>query len=87
MDESDFMECIHHIKGELRQNLVDRLAEINIEPFAAGDFQTASVQAQLLQNRGMNVGDIVAVFDGMETDLIGRSVHHASLDAAPSERD
>ena len=37
------------------------------------------VEAELLQDRGVDVGDIVAVLDGMKAELIGRAVYHAPL--------
>ena len=52
---------------------------INLQPLAAGDFQFAGVQAQLLQDRRMDVGDVVAVLDGVKADLVGRAVHDASF--------
>ena len=36
----------------------------------------------LLQNGGVDVGDVVPVFDGVETDLVGGAVNDTPLDAA-----
>ena len=63
----------------------DRLAVVNLEPFAAGDLERARVETKLVQNRRVDVGDVVPVFNGMEADLVGRSVNNATLDAAAGE--
>ena len=39
---------------------------INVETFAAGNFELAGVEAELMQDRGMDVGDVVPVLDGVE---------------------
>ena len=44
----------------------DRLAEIAFEPLVAGDFEPAGVQAELMQDRGVDVGDVMAVLHGVE---------------------
>ena len=64
-----------------------RLAEIDVQPFAAGDFQSAVVEAELVEDRGVDVGDVVAVFDGVEAEFVGRAVDDAALNAAAGERD
>ncbi len=61
----------------LRQNLPDRLAVVDLQPLAAGDLQLARVEAELVQDRGVDVGDVVAVLDGVEADLVGRAVDDA----------
>ena len=60
----------------------DRSAVVNLQSLAPGDFQPPGIQPQLLQDGGMNVGDVVTVFDRMEPDFIGGPVHDAAFDAA-----
>ena len=60
---------------------------VDVEAFAAGDFQPARIEAELLQDRGVDVGDVVAIFDGVEADLVGRAVHDAPFDAAAGHPD
>ena len=49
----------------------DRSAVVNLQSLAPGDFQPPGIQPQLLQDGGMDVGDVVTVFDRMEPDFIG----------------
>ena len=65
----------------------NRLAEVDLQPLAAGDFQPARVEAELVQDRGVDVGDVVAVLDGVEAELVGRAVDDAALDAAAGQPD
>ena len=80
--------AVNHARRFLsRDDLVDRLAVVDVEALAAGDFQLAGVEAELLQDRGVDVGDVVAVLDGVEADLVGRAVNDAALDAAAGHPD
>ena len=53
----------------------------------AGNFEPARVEAELVQHGGVDVGDVVAVFDGVEAELVGRAVGDAPLDAAAGHPD
>lgn len=63
-------------------DFVNRLSVIDFESLATGDLQLTRVQPQLVQNRGVNIGDVMAIFYRVETDFVGRTMHHASLQAA-----
>ena len=65
----------------------DRLAEVDLQPLAAGDFEPARVEAELVQDGGVDVGDVVAVLDGVEAELVGGAVGDAALDAAAGQPD
>ena len=39
----------------------------HFEAFAAGDFQAAGIEAELVQHGGVDVGDVVAVLDGVRS--------------------
>ena len=57
------------------------------EPLSAGDFQPARVEAELVQDRGVDVGDVMPVLDGVEAEFVGRAVDDAALDAAAGQPD
>ena len=70
-----------------RNDLLNHLPVIDIQPLPSRHFQLARVQAQLLQNRGVEVGHVVPVLDGVETDLVRGAVGDAALDAAAGQPD
>ena len=63
-----------HGAGGLRNYLLNRLPEINLQPLLARDFELVWVEAELVQDGGVQVGDVVAVFDGVKADFVGRTV-------------
>ena len=42
---------------------------VDILTFAAGDFEFAGTEAELLQDLGVDVGDVVTILDGVEIDF------------------
>ena len=54
----------------LNKDVFDRVPEVNVEPLPAGDFESPRVEPELVQYRGVNVGDVVAIFDGVEAQLV-----------------
>ena len=70
-----------------RNDFLDRLAMVDVEAFAAGDFQAAGIEPELLQDRGVDVGDVVAILDGVEADFVGRAMHDAALESAAGHPD
>ena len=60
-----------------RNDLPNRLPVIDVQPLPSRNFQLPGIESQLLQNGGVDVGDGVAVFDGVEADLVGCSVGDA----------
>ena len=42
---------------------------VNVETFSVWKFKFAGVQAKLLQDGSVDVGHVVAIFDGMETKV------------------
>src|SRR6185436_13785081 len=65
-----------------RNDLIDRIAVIDFKAFATRYLEFPRVEAQLLENCGMDVGDIVTLLDGVKSDFVGRPVRDAALDAA-----
>ena len=47
-----------------RDDVLDRIAEVEVESLAAGNFKSAGIETELAQDRGVNVGHVVAVFNG-----------------------
>lgn len=54
---------------------LDRLAEINFEPLVARHFEFTRVKAELLKHGCVNVGDVVPVFDCVETNFVSGTMH------------
>ena len=81
-DEDENGMCGNNVtlESRSRQYLADRCAVVDVEPLAAGDFEAAGVETELLQDRGVDVRDVVSVFDGVKADLIGRAVNDPALD-------
>ena len=71
----------------LCDDLVYGFSVVDLQALAAGDFEPARVEAELVQHGGVQVGDVVPVFDGVEAEFVGRAVDDAPLDAAAGQRD
>ena len=56
-------------------------------PLSAGHFQPARIQAHLMQDRRVNIGDVVAILHGVKAQFIGRSVSDPALHAATGHPD
>src|SRR5207245_706454 len=65
----------------------DRLTEVHFQPFAAGNLQIVRLKAELVQNRGVQVGYVVPVFDGVEADLVGAAVRDAAFESPAGQND
>ena len=50
----------------------------------AGNLEPAWVEAELVQHRGVDVGDVVAILDGVEAELVGCAVDDAPLIPPPA---
>src|SRR5947208_2466991 len=68
-----------------RQNLGNHFPVVDFQPLAAGDFQLVRIQSELMQHRRVNIGDVVAVFDGMEAEFVGCAVGDAAFDTAAGQ--
>src|SRR4051812_38463690 len=67
------------------QQLVTNPPLVDRGPFGAALMaidQLGVVDAQAVEDRGVDVVDVQAVFDGVEADLVGPADHGAGLDAA-----
>ena len=53
------------IRTELsRDDVADHVAVFHFQSLAAGDFEPARVEAELMEHGGVDVGDVMAVLDG-----------------------
>ena len=64
---------------------MDRRAVIDVEALSAWDFELSGVEAELMEDGRVDVGDVVAVLDGVEAEFVGRAVDDSSLDASAGE--
>jgi hypothetical protein len=78
---------VHQGVAPLGEDRTDGLAVVDLEALLAGDLQAAGVEPQLVQDRGVDVGDVVAVLDGVEAELVGGAVGDAALDPAAGQPD
>ena len=53
----------------------------------AGEGEALEVEAEQVKDRGVEVGDVAAVGDGVVAEVVGRAVGLAALDAAAGEPD
>ena len=60
---------------------------LDLQPLPAGDLEAVRVEAEQVQDRGVDVGDVVPVLHGVEAELVGRAVDDAPLDAAAGHPD
>ena|GEM_PF-2753512 len=58
---------------------------IEIQSLASGNFESARIESELMQHRGMDVGHEVPIFDGVEADFIGPSMLNATPHAATGQ--
>src|SRR5688572_24196266 len=65
-----------------RQYLRNDFSEVTLEPLPSGNLELVRVQAQQVEDRGMNIRHIVRMLRGVESQLVRRAVNGASLDAA-----
>ena len=68
-----------------RHDLANWLAKFDLQPLVARHFERARVEAELGEDGGVDVGDVVAVFGGVEADFVGGAVSESSLQAAAGE--
>ena len=67
--------------GPSPQDRVDRRAVVDGEAFAAGDLELVGIESERFKNGGVDVSDVVAIFDGVEAELVGGAVPHTHTHA------
>src|SRR5579864_6462424 len=72
---------------DLRQDLFDRIAVVDVQALLPGHLKPPWIEAQLMEHRGVNVGHVVAVLHGIETEFVGGAVDNTLLDSRASHPD
>src|SRR6185369_5436535 len=65
-----------------RKDLGDRLAEVQLQPLAARNLQASRIEPELVEHGRVEIGDVVALLDRVEAELVGRAVGDAALHSA-----
>ena len=63
-------------------NLVNRPTKIPLQPLPPRHHQLPRIQSHLLQQRGMDIGDVVAVFYGVKPQLVGGAMGDTATNAS-----
>src|SRR5262245_28440763 len=64
------------------QDGADRPAVLDLQALPPGDLQAAGVEAEEMEDRGVDVGDVVTILDGVKAQLVGGAVDDTAPDAA-----
>src|SRR6266699_3670264 len=64
-----------------RQNLRDGFAMIDVQALATRDFEFARIKSQTMQDRRVNVRNVVAVLDRVKAKFVGQTVDDSALNA------
>ena len=60
------------------------MAKVLFEAFVAWNFHRVRVEAELVEEGGMNIGDVVRILGGVEADVIGSAVGYSPLSPPPA---
>ncbi|GIT31258.1 MAG: hypothetical protein Ct9H300mP1_33040 [Planctomycetaceae bacterium] len=66
-------------------DLMDRRSTVEVNPFPARHLQLQRIQSQLVQHRGVNVGDVVPVLDRIEPEFVGRPWYTPLIPPGPQQ--
>src|SRR5688500_18348049 len=66
-------------------DLTNRRPIVDVQPAPSRHLEPPRVDAELMHDGGVDVRDVMAVLDGVETEFISRAVDDAPLDAAAGE--
>src|SRR6266851_1798474 len=58
---------------------------VDLQSLPPRHFQLARIESELVQNGRMDIGNVVAALDSVETQFVGRAVYDASLDTAAGQ--
>ena len=70
---------------KLRDDFLDGPAVVDVETLAAGDVQLGGVETELVENGGVDVGNVMWVFNGVKAQFIGCAMNYTGLYAAPGK--
>ena len=65
----------------------DGFSVIDFEAFPAWDFEFSGIEAELVEDGGVEIGDIVRGIDGVEADFVGGAVGDACFEATAGHPD
>src|SRR5262245_3242923 len=71
----------------LAQNLLNRRTVVHVEALPPRNLQLPRIQPQLVQDSGVDVGDVVPVLGRVEADLVCCAVYDAALQSATGHPD
>jgi len=71
--------------GLAGQNLMDHFAVVDGEALAVGELEAVGIESEEVEDGGVDIGDVVGMLDGVETDFIGGAVGGAAADAGAGE--
>src|SRR6266404_502271 len=75
------------IECRSREYRPHRRSVVDFQTLPAWNLQTTRIQPQKLQHRGMKVGHVMRLLDGMETQFVSSSVNGSTTDAGPCKPD
>src|SRR5688572_10961027 len=70
-----------------RHDRANRRAMIDRKSLSARQREAMRIEAHEVHDRGVDVGDVMAIFDRVEAELVGRAVDRAAFDAATRHED
>ena len=62
------------------------MPEVLFQAFVAGNFHAVTVESQLGENRGVDVGHVVRTFDRVKSELVSGTVSDSALQSAASHQ-
>ena len=77
----------NHQLHYLRDELVNRFAMVDLQPLASRDFKLSRIEAELMENSGVNIGNVMPVVGGMKPDLVRCAMDDTCFETAPSHPD
>ncbi len=58
------------------------MPKITIQAFVSGNFHAVWCEPELVQDRGVDVDNVVWVFHGVESQFVGRTMNHTAAESA-----
>ena len=71
----------------LRENFPNGRAVVGLEALPSGNFKFVRIEAEEVQHCGVDVGDVMAIAEGMVAEFVGSAVDRAAADARAGKPD
>ena len=68
-------------------DLRDDFPVIDIESFMSREFEASGVESEEVHDGGVDIGDIMRVFGGVEADFVGGAMYDAAANASTGHPD